>query len=309
MDILLNILIIIATIFGLWGGAVWVVDSATHIAKKFGISQLVIGLTVVAIATSLPEFAVTVSAAIKGQAAISVGNVVGSNIFNLGIILGIVAIFGNVKISKILLSRDGSLLIITGLLLLLFFWDHTLSRIEGILLALTLLIYIITLIKQKTNIELDEEIPEGDFKAVDILKLILGVAVIIVSANYLVEAASDIARVFGVSEWTIGITIVAAGTSMPEFATSIVALIKGRNDISVGNLIGSDLFNLLGVLGTASIIRPLSLTANEYIGLILLAVSYVFLLIMMRTGWKVSRFEGIVLILIALLRWSWEFIF
>ena len=309
MDILLNILIIIATIFGLWGGAVWVVDSATHIAKKFGISQLVIGLTVVAIATSLPEFAVTVSAAIKGQAAISVGNVVGSNIFNLGIILGIVAIFGNVKISKILLSRDGSLLIITGLLLLLFFRDHTLSRIEGILLALTLLIYIITLIKQKTNIELDEEIPEGDFKAVDILKLILGVAVIIVSANYLVEAASDIARVFGVSEWTIGITIVAAGTSMPEFATSIVALIKGRNDISVGNLIGSDLFNLLGVLGTASIIRPLSLTANEYIGLILLAVSYVFLLIMMRTGWKISRFEGIVLILIALLRWSWEFIF
>ncbi len=309
MDILLNILIIIATIFGLWGGAVWVVDSATHIAKKFGISQLVIGLTVVAIATSLPEFAVTVSAAIKGQAAISVGNVVGSNIFNLGIILGIVAIFGNVKISKILLSRDGSLLIITGLLLLLFFWDHTLSRIEGILLALTLLIYIITLIKQKTNIELDEEIPEGDFKAVDILKLILGVAVIIVSANYLVEAASDIARVFGVSEWTIGITIVAAGTSMPEFATSIVALIKGRNDISVGNLIGSDLFNLLGVLGTASIIRPLSLTSNEYIGLILLAVSYVFLLVMMRTGWKISRFEGIVLILIALLRWSWEFIF
>lgn len=309
MDILLNILIIIATIFGLWGGAVWVVDSATHIAKKFGISELVIGLTVVAIATSLPEFAVTVSAAIKGQAAISVGNVVGSNIFNLGIILGIVAIFGSVKISKILLSRDGSILIITGLLLLLFFWDHTLSRIEGILLALTLLIYIITLIKQKTNIELDEEIPEGDFKAVDILKLILGVAVIIVSANYLVEAASDIARTFGVSEWTIGITIVAAGTSMPEFATSIVALIKGRNDISVGNLIGSDLFNLLGVLGTASIIRPLSLTANEYIGLILLAVSYVILLIMMRTGWKISRFEGIVLILIALLRWSWEFIF
>ncbi|GBD89514.1 inner membrane protein YrbG [bacterium BMS3Abin04] len=309
MDILLNILIIIATIFGLWGGAVWVVDSATHIAKKFGISELVIGLTVVAIATSLPEFAVTVSAAIKGQAAISVGNVVGSNIFNLGIILGIVAIFGKVKISKILLYRDGSLLMVTGLLLLLFFRNHNLSRIEGILLALTLLIYIITLIKQKNNIELDEEIPEGNFKSVDILKLIFGVAVIILSANYLVEAASDIARAFGISEWTIGITIVAAGTSMPEFATSIVALIKGRNDISIGNLIGSDLFNLLGVLGTASIIRPLSLTSNEYIGLILLAVSYVFLLIMMRTGWKISRFEGIILILLALLRWSWEFIF
>jgi len=309
MDILLNILIIIATIFGLWGGAVWVVDSATHIAKKFGISELVIGLTVVAIATSLPEFAVTVSAAIKGQAAISVGNVVGSNIFNLGIILGIVAIFGRVKISKILLYRDGSLLMVTGLLLLLFFRDHNLSRIEGILLALTLLIYIITLIKQKNTIELDEEIPGGNFKSVDILKLIFGVAVIILSANYLVEAASDIARAFGISEWTIGITIVAAGTSMPEFATSIVALIKGRNDISIGNLIGSDLFNLLGVLGTASIIRPLSLTSNEYIGLILLAVSYVFLLIMMRTGWKISRFEGIILILLALLRWSWEFVF
>ncbi len=309
MNIFVNILIIAGSIFGLWGGAVWVVESASRLAKKLGLSELVIGLTVVAISTSAPEFAVTVSAAIKGQSAISVGNVVGSNIFNLGFILGLVAIFSNMKTSKKLLYRDGSLLIATGIILLIFFYDHTLSFFEGVLLAGTLVIYVIYLIQHKEKGEIVEEIPTGEFKWLDIPKLIVGVGIIIISADYLVEAASQLARVFGVSEWMIGITIVAAGTSMPEFATSVVAISKGRHGISAGNLIGSDLFNLLGVLGTAAIIHPLHIHTNEYIGLILLAVSYVILLIMMRTGWKISRTEGIILILIAILRWSIDFIF
>ncbi len=309
MEIFLNILIIAVTILGLWGGAVWVVDSASRLAKKLGLSELVIGLTVVAISTSAPEFAVTVSAAIKGQSSISVGNVVGSNIFNLGFILGLVAIFSKLTVSKRLLYRDGSLLLGTGILLLIFFYDRTLSLFEGILLASTLIIYVVYLIKHKEAGEIVEEVPAGEFKWIDVPKLIIGVGIIIVSADYLVEAASGLARFFGVSEWMIGITIVAAGTSMPEFATSVVAVSKGRHGISAGNLIGSDLFNLLGVLGTAAIIRPLHIQSNEYTGLILLAAFYIILLIMMRTGWRITRTEGIILILIALLRWSVDFIF
>ncbi len=309
MEIFLNTLIIAGAILGLWGGAVLVVESASRLAKKLGLSELVIGLTVVAISTSAPEFAVTVSAAVKGQSAISVGNVVGSNIFNLGFILGLVAIFSKLRISKRLLYRDGSLLMGTGILLLIFFYDRTLSQFEGILLAATLIIYVVYLIKHKEKGEIVEEVPTGKFRWIDIPKLIIGVGIIIISADYLVEAAAALARHFGVSEWMIGITIVAAGTSMPEFATSVVAISKGRHGISAGNLIGSDLFNLLGVLGTAGIIHPLHIQTNEYTGLILLAVSYVILLIMMRTGWRISRKEGILLILIALLRWSIDFIF
>lgn len=305
MNIPLNIFIILITILGLWGGAVWVVDSATHIAKKLGVSELIIGLTVVAIATSLPEFAVTVSAAIKGRSAISLGNVVGSNIFNLGFILGLVTVIKSISIPKKLLTRDGFLLLGTGIMLLIFFWDHELNFFEGILLVSTLGIYLYILYKQKESI--DEEVPGGNFKWIDIPKLIIGVGVIILSANYLVDSASAIARHFHVSEWLIGITIVAAGTSMPEFATSIVALKKGRHGISIGNLVGSDLFNMLGVLGTASIMKPLHISSSEYFGLILLAISYIILLIMMRTGWKLSRVEGILLLLIAIIRWSIDF--
>ncbi len=307
MAYLFDIIIIVACIFALWGGAVWVVESASHIAKKFGLSELVIGLTVVAIATSAPEFAVTVYAALTDQSAISVGNVIGSNIFNLGIILGIVALYSTVNTSRTILVRDSLLLFFAGILLLIFFWDLTLTRIEGIILFATLVIYIYVLIKQKELIE--EEIPEGDFNWFDVPKLIIGAALIIGGAHFLVDSASSLARMFGISEWIIGITIVAAGTSAPELATSVVAIIKGKHGISIGNLIGSDLFNILGVLGVASILKPLNLVQAEYTSIILLVAAMIILLVMIRTGWKISRIEGAILIGIALFRWWIDFIF
>jgi len=270
-------------------------------------SDLVIGLTIVAIATSAPEFAVTVSAALRNQPAISVGNVIGSNIFNLGIILGFVAFISPITISKTLLKRDGSLLVGTGILLLIFFYDLTLSSFEGIILFLILVTYIIILIKRKE--EIDEEIPEGEFTFWDIPKFISGVTLIIVSANFLVDSATEIARFFEISDWLIGITIVAGGTSVPELATSLVAVHKNKHAISAGNLIGSDLFNMLGVLGVASILRPLSLVGDEYTSLILLAITLITILVMMRTGWKISRLEGSILFIIALSRWGFDFIF
>lgn len=279
----------------------WVVESASRIAKKFGLSQLVIGLTVVAIGTSAPEFAVSISAALAGKLSISVGNVVGSNIFNLGIILGFVAILSSVKTDKTLVHRDGTLLVISGLILLLFFYDLQLSLFEGILLVLTLSIYIFVLLRSKSPIE--EEIPEGEFAWKDVPMLIIGIGLIVSGAHFLVDSASEIARTLGISEWMIGITIVAAGTSIPEFATSTVAVIKGKHGISIGNLIGSDLFNLLGVLGVASIIRPLSISQSDYYSIIILAVYLLLLLLMMRLRWQIGKLEGSILILLALFRW------
>lgn len=294
-------LIILFCIIGLWGGAVWIVESASRIAKKLGLSELIIGLTIVAIATSAPEFAVSISAAISEKMSISVGNVVGSNIFNLGIILGLVALFSSIKTTKSMLYRDGGLLIFAGILLLIFFSDLTLSLAEGIILAAILLIYIVYLIRHKEKSE--EEVPAGDFKWYDIIRLIVGVGLIILSANKLVDSSSALARLFGISDWMIGITIVAGGTSVPELATSIVAVKKGRHGISIGNLIGSDLFNMLGVLGVAAIIRPLVITESDYISIVFLAVTLVIIFIMIRTGWKITKLEGGILIAIALARW------
>lgn len=301
MSYIVHTLIILVCIFGLWSGAVWIVESATRIAKKLGLSELIIGLTIVAIATSAPEFAVSISAAIAGKMSISVGNVVGSNIFNLGVILGLVALFGSIKISKTMLYRDLSLLVFTGILLLIFFADLTLSFVEGIILAATLVIYLIYLIRHKQKSE--EELPAGEFKWYDTIRLIAGVGLIILCADKLVESSSALARLFGISEWMIGITIVAAGTSVPELATSIVAVTKGRHGISIGNLIGSDIFNMLGVLGIAAIIKPLTIAETDYLSIILLTVTLIIIFIMVRTGWKISRLEGVILIAIALARW------
>jgi cation:H+ antiporter len=161
--------------------------------------------------------------------------------------------------------------------------------------------------KQKQPIE--EEIPEGEFTWIDIPKIIIGAIVIVAGAHFLVGSASNIARFFGVSEWMIGITIVAAGTSAPELATSVVAIIKGKHGISAGNLIGSDIFNLLGVLGLASMLKPLHIMQTEYTSIILLVVTLAIIMVMIRTGWKISKIEGAILIAIALFRWSFDFIF
>ncbi len=305
MQILTQILIIVSSIIALWYGAVLVVDSASLIAKKLGLSELVIGLTVVAIATSLPEFAVTITSALRGQYQISVGNIVGSDIFNLGIILGLVTFFSSVKISKKMLFRDGSMLIATGALLLFFFYDLKLQFYEGIVLFVILIAYIIYLIKGKEDADdFIEEVPGGKYQWTDIPKLVIGIALIIAGGNYLVHGSIIIARYYGVSEWMIGITIVGAGTSIPELATSIVAVTKGRHGISAGNLIGSDLFNMLGVLGVAGIIHPLTITKSDYLSLLFMAANLFILFYLMRRKWSLSKPEGAILISLAIVRWA-----
>jgi cation:H+ antiporter len=305
MDYFINIGIIVICVLGLWGGATIIVESASRIARKLGLSELVIGLTIVAIATSAPEFAVTVSAAIKNQYSISVGNVIGSNIFNLGIILGLVAIFGGLKTTPKLVYRDGMILLSTGILLLIFFRDLKLEFYEGAILFSLLVIYVVYLVRSKQ--EVDEEVPTGEYNWKDIPKLIIGAVIIIASSHFFVEAASYLARLWGISEWLIGITIVAAGTSAPELATSIVAVAKGRHGLSVGNLIGSDIFNMLGVLGLAAMLRTLGIQKDEYNSIIYMVFTLFILLFLMRSRWKLTKRDGILILFIGFLRWFLDF--
>ena len=304
----IDVFIIVVCIVGLWFGANWVVDSATRIARQVGMSDLVIGLTVVAIGTSAPEFAVTISSALSGQADISIGNVIGSNIFNLGFILGGLALAVGIDTSRVLVHRDGSMIIGTTLLLVFFLYDLHLQWWEGVILLVILVVYIGYLIYNRA--EGGEELTHEPFRRSDIPLFLVGITVVVASGHYFVESASHVATFFGVSQWVIGVTIVAFGTSAPEIATSGIALMRGQMGMSAGNLIGSDLFNLLGVLGVAAVLAPggdmvVDPSAQESTYALVLMVAIV--VFMMRTDWKISRKEGAVLLMIGIARWIMDF--
>lgn len=306
LDLVLDISIIVASIVALWKGAELIVESSARIASRLGISQLVVGLTIVSFGTSAPEFAVTLIAALGGQPNISVGNVVGSNIFNLGFILGGVAIVRGIETTRNLVYRDGVVLFFVTLLLLWFVGDLNFMRWEGIVMMALLVAYISYLIIKKDD-ELVDEVPEGDFSKSDVLKLLGGLGLVLLGGHFFVDSAVDVARdVFNMNEWAIGVTIIAAGTSSPELATSLVAAVRGRYGLSAGNLIGSDLFNLLGVLGLAGAITPMQVNPDAQGSLILLCALVVVVLIMMRSGWRITRWEGIVLVAINLVRWYFD---
>lgn len=321
MDIstlLTNFPLVILSIVLLWKGSDWVVTSASNFAHTWGISDLVIGLTIVAIGTSAPEFAVTISAVLTGKADISVSNIVGSNIFNLGFILGGTASFYAIATTPKLVYRDGFFLIGVTLLLGFFLFDSQLlqfskpitngqmTRIEGAFLLLLLVTYMTYLFFKKEPLE--EEVAPEKANWKDAVLLFAGLASVVGGGHLLVESASTIARLFGVSDWVIGVTIVAAGTSAPEVATSITALVKGKSGMAIGNLIGSDLFNLLGVLGLAAILKhPLVVSTEARGSMIMLILMVMLVVIFMRTGWKISRLQGLSLVVINLIRWTADF--
>lgn len=178
---------------------------------------------------------------------------------------------------------------------------------EGVILLTLLFAYLLYLYTQR---EVDlEEVPEGEFRWVDVPLFALGIGMVLVGGYYLVDSATEVARMLGLSEWVIGVTIVAAGTSAPEMATSLVGVLRGHSDISIGNLIGSDLFNLLGVLGLAGVVQthPMVIDSAGLSSLMLLSGMVIFVVVLMRIGWKLNRWEGVMLILINLLRWIFDF--
>ena len=310
-SIIIDCVIVFASIIMLWKGADWLVDSAAEIAHTLKISDLVVGLTVVAFGTSAPEFAVTISAAVTKQSDISIGNVIGSNIFNLGFILGGTAMIRPIATNKKMFERDGLfLLVTTALIFFLFFgfdgWTagDSFTQYEGVLLFSLLIAYVAFLFIKKDP---PEEVNPDSATLKSYAFFLIGLVMIVAGGHLMVEHASNVARYLGVSDWVIAVTIVAAGTSAPEFATSVAAALKGRHGIAIGNLIGSDLFNLLGVLGLAGIINPTMISEDIFSSVFLLVIMVGLTLLMIRTNWRLSRAEGTILVTINLIRWYFDF--
>ena len=271
----------------IWGADKFVAG-ASALARKLGVSPLLIGLTIVAFGTSMPELAVSVTAALRGANEIAVGNVVGSNIFNLLVVAGLSAAVCPLVMDKTLLRRDWPLSILAAVLLLIIF-------------AFILTYQIRTALQNREQLaaaaaEAEAEEAEAPMSAAMIwVNILLGLACIVIGGQLAVNGATGIARMFGLSETLIGLTIVAMGTSLPELVTSIVAARKGQNDIAMGNVIGSNLFNIFLILGVSSVITPIPVQATSIVDcLFLIAISAVFYL-PARKG-KLGRVPGIAMV-------------
>ena len=310
---LIQALILIASLTALGFSANYLVNSSIKIARQWNVSEMFIGLTIVAIGTSAPEISISILAALKGQGDLSVGNVIGSNVFNLSFILGLLAIIVPQVIPKKIIYRDCVFLLLSAVMVLVFMSDMKIVMGEGLVLLGALISYIAFLV-----IKRDASTKEGgnDTKALakDYLIFIVSLVVLIKSSDFTVSAAVYMAEYFKVSAWAIGATVVAAGTSLPELATSIIATMKKKFGLSVGNVVGSSIFNTFGVIGISSFIAPITLYSKGHIlgiadsifSVGLLVALILLLMLFMRTGWKLSRREGIILFVLAILRIAFE---
>lgn len=288
-------------------GADWLVDGASSIARRAGISEFVIGLTIVGFGTSCPELVVSLTGAIAGNADISVGNVVGSNIFNTLLILGLTAAIMPVIVTESNRRRDIPVTaVVTALLVALWYFTREISRIAGIAFLLLFIVYIIYSFKKDSGAETTESSAKSGFKdkllssiAGAILFVAAGLAGLIFGGDLFVDAATNIAKMLGVSDKFIAITVLAAGTSLPELATSVTAAIKGRGQMALGNILGSNVFNILLILGLSAVITPLSMAQISLVDMMALLSTAVLMLVFLLTGdsRKIDRWEGVVMLL------------
>jgi len=249
-------------------GGEFIVRASIAISLKFNISKVVIGMTVVAFATSLPELLVSLKAAVNGSSSIAINNVIGSNIANIGLVLGLTAIIGNIPVSKSFYKLDWPVMILFSLLLYWFLYnDNLLSSVEGLVLCSLLIIFLFFVIKYNVNDSNTEEIIDDNLNNTSEFKILIWVIFASFSlyygAEWLVYSAVDLASSIGVSEAVISVTVIAIGTSIPELATSVIAIAKNEKGISIGNLIGSNIFNIGSVLGLTSIIKPILITDSN----------------------------------------------
>jgi cation:H+ antiporter len=289
----------------LLAGAEGLVRGSSSLALRAGLSPLVVGLTVVAFGTSSPELVVSIKAALSDQGDLAVGNVVGSNIFNVGLILGLTALICPVPVKLQLIKLDVPFLIVVSFGTLLVLRDGAIGRSEGGILLAILAAYTALnfyLVRKERSAEIVEEFSKGlptpKSWGMDLLLIGGGLALLIFGSKLLVENASSLARSIGISEAVIGLTIVAAGTSMPELATSVIAALRREPDIAVGNVVGSNTFNLLGILGGAALVTPIraaGITMTDYAAMILFAI---LLLPLLWSGLRIRRLEGALLLLI-----------
>lgn len=298
----MNYLLLIIGFILLIKGADFFVEGSSNIAKVFRIPNVIIGLTLVAFGTSAPEAAVSITAILKNSADLSVSNIIGSNIFNLLIVLGFTALFKDVVTEKKVIVKDYMISLLSAILLFILVIVNyftrgmlVIGRISGIILLLGLIIYLFSLIKSVSKE--DKIVETRKFSIMDLVLTLGGLALVIFGGQMTVNSACAIARSLGISERVIGLTIVAIGTSLPELCTSLVALIKGENDIAVGNVIGSNIFNILFILGISSFLNPILINVSSLIdiGILILGTLFIYFYF---ADLKINRKEGISMILL-----------
>lgn len=299
MEMLIQLGILAIGFVMLVKGSDWFVDGASSVATKFGIPQLVIGLTIVAMGTSAPEAAVSITAAFHGNADITIGNIVGSNILNILIILGVCALISPIIVQKSSILVDIPVTIAITLVLLWLGWDGTISRIDGIILQVlffSYLAYLFISMKKNKNAADSCEVPKEMPLVKSLIFLVVGLVVIVLGSRFAVDAASAIARILGLSERFIGLTIVALGTSLPELFTSAAAALKKNSDIAIGNIVGSNIFNILMVVGLSGLIIPVPFVADFRFDTIVAVYAAVLLLVLALPKRKLFRLSGLLML-------------
>lgn len=294
---ILNLIFIVVGIALVLWGADRLTDGAVALADRMGISQVVIGLTVVAMGTSMPEFTISLLSAIKGTTGLAVGNVIGSNIFNSLLIVGTSAVVAPMMILKSTVRKDIPFALVASMMLYLLSQDGQISRWDAAILFVFFMIFMTITIKESKSADSKKE--DTQIKSIKVWKaiafLLIGLACLILGSNIFVNGATKLATTLGVSDAVIGLTIVAGGTSLPELATSVVASRKGNSGIAIGNVLGSNVFNILMILGITGLITPMSIHGITQVDLTMLVVSMILLWLFSFTKYKIERWEGAIL--------------
>lgn len=341
----INIVLLVLGVIIVLKGADWLTDGAVNIATRFGVSQMVIGLTIVAMGTSMPEFCVSMVSALKGTPDLAVGNVVGSNTLNTLLIVGCSALVAPIMVKRSSVKRDIPFAVVASLLMLLFCLDGAIGRVDAaVLFAGFCLFMFVTLKYAKTTEEHAATVatsgaamataaaastsvseastshtsapkastsqpsaPEASVASMlkAIVMLVVGLLCLIAGSNMFVDNASFVASSLGVSDAVIGLTIVAGGTSMPELATSMVSAKKGNSDIAIGNVIGSNVFNILMIIGITGLVKPMHIAGITTLDLIMMLASMLLMWFFCRTTYKVKRWEGAVLTIVYIAYLTW----
>lgn len=333
----INIVLLVLGVIIVLKGADWLTDGAVNIATRFGVSQMVIGLTIVAMGTSMPEFCVSMVSALKGTPDLAVGNVVGSNTLNTLLIVGCSALVAPIMVKRSSVKRDIPFAVVASLLMLLFCLDGAIGRVDAaVLFAGFCLFMFVTLKYAKTTEEhaaavatngaatatAISEASSSQTSALEassseasqasgtsmlkaVVMLVVGLLCLIAGSNMFVDNASFVASSLGVSDAVIGLTIVAGGTSLPELATSMVSAKKGNSDIAIGNVIGSNVFNILMIIGITGLVKPMHIAGITTLDLIMMLASMLLMWFFCRTTYKVKRWEGAVLTIVYLAYLTW----
>lgn len=293
-----QVLLLIFGIVVVLKSADWLTNGAVGLATKLGISQIVIGLTIVAIGTSMPEFFVSIVSAIKGTPDLAVGNIVGSNIFNVLLIVGVAAAVAPIAIQRATVRRDIPIAIVASIMQTFMMLDDNISRIDALILFAAFIAFIwITLRNSKNDANEKDASTEKVIPTwKSVLFIIFGLVGLVLGSNIFVDNASSLAHGWGISDAVIGLTIVAGGTSLPELATSAVAARKGDSGIAIGNVLGSNVFNILMILGLTGIISPMHIQNITYIDMAVMVISMALFWLFSFTKLRVERWEGCVLI-------------